>query len=125
MSIEGFVPSKEFANFGELHGEDTFIRLNLLYIAFDMNEIYSEENNQNGEFDELCEDVLELYLDDQFDEYNIVDVADGVVFIIGDSNYSVSEYVRTYKRNREKVCEELLAYLNKKRRKAVETENEL
>lgn len=120
MSLEDFVPSKEYQKFEEMNGEDTFIRLNLLYIAFEMNEINSEENNTKGEFDELCEDVLEIYLDEQFDKYNVVDIADSVVFIIKDSNYSVAEYTRTYRRNREKICEELLAYLNKARRKSLE-----
>lgn len=116
MAIEGFVPSAEYKKFEQANGEDTFIRINLMYIAFELNDIYSEENNKNGEFDELCEDILEIYLDDQFDGFNVIDIADGAAFIIGDSNYSVSEYTRTYKRDREKICEELLAYLRKQRR---------
>jgi hypothetical protein len=120
MALSDFVPSKEYKKFEEINGEDTFIKLNLLYLAFEMNDIYSEEHNQNGEFDELCNDVLEIYLDDQFDDYNVIDVADGVMFIINDSNYSIAEYVRTYKRNREKICEELLAYLDKTRRNSVQ-----
>lgn len=113
MSLENYIPSAEFNKFQEENGEDTFLKINLLYIAFELNDLYSEENNQKGEFDELCEDVLELYLDDQFDGYTVIDVADGVMFIINDSNYSISEYTRTYKRNREKICEELLALLQK------------
>lgn len=120
MAIENFVASKEYKKFEETNGEDTFIRMNLIYIAFEMNDIYSDESNQNGEFDELCEDVLEIYLDEQFDSYNVVDVADGVEFIITDSNYSIAEYTRTYKRNRGKICEELLAYLEKTRRTALQ-----
>lgn len=120
MAIEGFVPSAEYKKFKAQHGEDTFIRLNLLYIAFEMNELLTDENNKNGEFDELCEDVLEMYLDDQFDDFNVVDIADGVLFIMNDSNYSISEYTRTYKKNREKICEELLAYLYKQRRQSLQ-----
>jgi hypothetical protein len=115
-----FIPSAEYKKFEETHGEDTFIRLNLMYIAFELNDIYSEESNEKGEFDELCEDILEIYLDDQFDGFNVIDIADGVSFIIDDSNYSISEYVRTYKKNRDKICEELLAYLNKQRRIAAQ-----
>lgn len=120
MAIEGFVPSAEYKKFEAQHGEDTFIRLNLLYIAFEMNELLTDENNKNGEFDELCEDVLEMYLDDQFNDFNVVDIADGVLFIMNDSNYSISEYTRTYKKNREKICEELLAYLYKQRRQSLQ-----
>jgi len=116
MALDDFVPSGEYKKFEEINGEDTFIKLNLLYIAFEMNEIYSEESNQRGEFDELCRDVLEIYLDDEFETYNVVDVADAVVFIINDSNYTIAEYVSTYKRNAEKVSEELFAYLEKTRR---------
>jgi hypothetical protein len=119
MALEGFAPGATFKDFEEKNGEDTFIRINLLYLAFAMNELNTEENNGDGEFDELCEDVLEIYLDDQFDEFNVLDVADGAMFIIADSNYTVKEYVRTYKRDRERVCEELLAYLQKARREAV------
>lgn len=122
MALDDFVPSKEYKKFEEMNGEDTFIKLNLLYIAFEMNDIYSEESNQKGEFDKLCEDVLEIYLDEQFENYNVVDVADAVVFIINDSNYSVLEYVITYQRNRDKICEELLAYLDKTRRDAVQND---
>jgi hypothetical protein len=120
MAIENFAASREYKKFAETNGEDTFIRMNLMYIAFEMNDIYTEDGNQNGEFDELCEDVLEIYLDEQFDSYNVVDVADGVAFIITDSNYSIAEYTGTYKRNRGKICEELLAYLEKTRRKALQ-----
>lgn len=116
MALENFAPSLEYKKFEEANGEDTFLKINLIYIAFEMNELYSDENNQDGQFDELCEDVLEIYLDGTFDDYNIVDVIDGVVFIIKDSNYSISEYVRTYKNNRDKIIEELLAYLDKTRR---------
>lgn len=119
MSLNDFVPSKEYKKFEEANGNDTFIKLNLLYLAFEMNDIYSEKSNQEGEFDELCTDVLEIYLDDQFDSYNIIDIADGVMFIIKDSNYSIAEYTRTYKRDREKICEELLAYLTKARRNSI------
>lgn len=123
MPSEGFIPSGEFRKFSEINGEDTFLRMNLLYIAFELNELYSEENNQKGEFDELCADILELYLDDAFESFNVVDVADGVLFIMNDSNYSISEYTRTYKRNRGKIVEELLAYLQKQRRLAALGEN--
>lgn len=120
MPSDGFVPSAEYRRFSEQNGEDTFLRMNLLYIAFELNELYSEENNQKGEFDELCADILELYLDDAFESFNVVDVADGVQFIITDSNYSISEYTHTYRRDRGKVAEELLAYLQKQRRLAVQ-----
>ncbi len=120
MALDDFVPSREYKNFEEQNGEDTFIKLNLMYIAFEMSDIYSEESNQQGEFDELCKDVLEIYLDDQFESYNVIDVADAVVFIINDSNYSIMEYVITYKRKREKICEELLAYLDKSRESAAQ-----
>lgn len=119
MSLENYVPSKEYKDFEKQNGEDTFIKLNLLYLAFAMNEIYSDEKNKEGEFDELCRDVLDMYLDDQFDSYNIIDIAEGTMFIIKDSNYTIKEYVRTYERNHEKICEELLAYLDKARRQAV------
>ena len=122
MSLENFAPGREYKNFEEKHGEDTFIDLNLLYIAFEINDIYDEENSENGEFDELCADILEMYLDDQFDSFNVVDVADGVDFIIKDSNYTVKEYILRYKRNKEKMCEELLAYLNKQRKTADEND---
>lgn len=116
MALEDFVPSREYKKFEETNGEDTFIKMNLTYIAFQLDELYSEENNKDGQFDELCEDILEIYLDGTFDDYNLVDVIDGVAFIIKDSNYSISEYTRTYKNNRDKVFEELLAYLDKTRR---------
>lgn len=116
MALEDFVPSREYKKFEEANGEDTFIKMNLTYIAFQLSELYSEENNKDGQFDELCEDILEIYLDGTFDDYNLVDVIDGIVFIIKDSNYSISEYARTYKNNRDKIFEELLAYLDKTRR---------
>lgn len=114
MSFSDFTPSLEYKKFEEQHGEDTFIKLNLLYIAFDMNEL-NDENIQGSEFDDLCEDVLEISLDEAFESFNIIDIADAVVFIIHDSNYSVAEYEGVYKRKREKICEELLAYLESQR----------
>jgi hypothetical protein len=110
MPFSDFVPSLEYKKFEEQHGEDTFIKLNLLYIAFDMNEL-NDENIMSSEFDDLCEDVLEISLDEAFESYNVIDIADAVVFIIRDSNYTVLEYEKTYKRKRDKICEELLAYL--------------
>lgn len=124
MSLENFVPSAEYNKFADENGEDAFIRLNLLYIAMELEEIYSEENNQNGEFDELCEDVLEIYLDEQFDGYNVENIADAIMFIMSDSNYSIKEYTRTYKAKRDKICEELLAYLNNERKQFVEDLND-
>lgn len=112
----GFVPSEEYRKFEQQNGEDTFLRMNLLYIAFELSDLYSEANNAKGEFDELCEDVLEIYLDDQFDGFTVVDIADGVSFIIGDSNYTLLEYTRRYRHDRGEIAEELLAYLKKKRR---------
>jgi hypothetical protein len=123
MALNDFVPSEEYKKFEEINGDDMFIKLNLLYIAFEMNEIYNEESNQRGEFDELCNDVLEIYLDEQFESYNVIDVADAVVFIVNDSNYSIAEYVSTYKRNAEKICEELLAYLEKTRRSLLQNDD--
>ncbi len=122
MAIEDFSPSAEYKKFEELNGEDTFINLNLIYIEFAMNEVYTEDSGANGEFDELCRDALEIYLDEQFDSFNVVDVTDGIVFIMQDSNYSVSEYTRTYRRNRDKICEELLAYLQKTRSDLVQND---
>lgn len=124
MSLENFVPGAEYKKFADENGEDAFIKLNLLYIAMELDEINTVENNQNGEFDALCEDVLEIYLDEQFDGYNVEDIADGIMFIMSDSNYSIKEYTRTYKNNRDKICEELLAYLNKERRNFVEDLND-
>jgi hypothetical protein len=112
MSFDDFIPSVEYQKFEDQHGEDTFIKLNLLYIAFEINEL-NDENIKENEFDDLCEDILEISLDESFEAYNIIDIADAVVFIIHDSNYSVMEYERVYKRNRDKICEELLAYLEK------------
>lgn len=121
----GFVPSEEYRKFEQQNGEDTFLRMNLLYIAFELSDLYSEANNAKGEFDELCEDVLEIYLDDQFDGFTVVDIADGVSFIIGDSNYTLLEYTRRYRHDRGEIAEELLAYLKKKRRMdARENEND-
>ena len=115
MTFRDFVPSEEYRKIAQAYGEDTFIKLNLIYIAFEMDEI-NDENITGSEFDELCEDVLEISLDPAFERYNIIDIADGVVFIIHDSNYTVVEYERTYKNRREKVCEELLAYLDNRDR---------
>jgi hypothetical protein len=120
MSLENFAPSIEYKKFEEQHGEDTFIDLNLLYIAFEINDIREEKNPKDEEFDELCADILEMYLDDRFDSFNVVDVADGVDFIIKDSNYSIKEYILRYKRDKDQMCEELLAYLNKQRKIAAQ-----
>lgn len=110
MSFSDFVPSLEYKRFEEQHGDDTFIKLNLLYIAFDMNELY-DENIMDHEFDDLCEDVLEISLNEDFERFNIIDIADAVVFIINDSNYTVKEYESVYKSKQEKILEELLSYL--------------
>ena len=110
MSFSDFVPSLEYKRFEEQHGDDTFIKLNLLYIAFDMNEL-NDENIMDHEFDDLCEDVLEISLNEDFERFNIIDIADAVVFIINDSNYTVKEYESVYKRKQEKILEELLSYL--------------
>lgn len=115
MTFSDFVPSEEYRKIAEAYGDDTFIKLNLIYIAFEMDEI-NDENIEGGEFDELCEDVLEISLDPAFERYNIIDIADGVVFIIHDSNYTVAEYERTYKQRKGKICEELLAYLDNRDR---------
>ncbi|MDR3645729.1 MAG: hypothetical protein P4M02_11725 [Clostridia bacterium] len=112
MAYNGFVPSKEFQKFQKEHGEDTFIMMNLLYAAFEMNDVY-DENTDEGEYDDLCDIVLEMFLDDEFEDYTLVDVADGAVYIINDSNYTVREYVETYRRKRDKVVEELLALLER------------
>jgi hypothetical protein len=110
MSFSDFIPSLEYKRFEEQHGDDTFIKLNLLYIAFDMNELY-DENIMDREFDDLCEDVLEISLNEDFERFNIIDIADAVVFIINDSNYTVKEYETAYKRKQERILEELLSYL--------------
>ena len=122
MTFSDFVPSEEYQKIAQAYGDDTFIKLNLIYIAFEMDEI-NDENIQGGEFDELCEDVLEISLDPAFERYNIIDIADGVVFIIHDSNYTVAEYERTYKQKKEKICEELLAYLDNRDRYRDEEED--
>ena len=113
MAYKDFSPSQELAKFQQENGEDTYIKLNLLYIAFTLNELNGD--SAGADFDDLCEDVLEISLDDAFDDFNLIDVAEGVSFIIQDSNYTLHEYDRTYKRDRERVCEELLAYLEKSR----------
>lgn len=110
MAYNGFSPGREYQVFKDVHGEDTFITMNLLYIAFELSELYDDAIVDD--FDELCEDVLELSLDEEFENYDIVSVADAVNYIIHDSNYTVHEYHRTYKRNPDKVHEELLALLN-------------
>lgn len=115
MAFNDFVPSQEYKKFEEKYGEDSFIKLNLLYLAFEMDEL-NDEKIEGTEFDDLCEDVLEISLDESFAKFNLIDIADAVVFIIHDSNYSVREYEHVYKRNRDKICEELLAYLEKLRR---------
>jgi hypothetical protein len=111
MALSDFIPSLEYKKFEEQYGEDTFINLNLLYIAFEMDEL-NDENITGNEFDELCKDVLEISLDEDFESYSIIDVADAIIFIIHDSNYTVNEYETTYKRRHDKICEELLAYLD-------------
>lgn len=120
MALENFSPSGAYNEFENQNGEDTYIKLNLMYIAMELNEVYSEENNKNGEFDDLCEDVLEMYLDDAFEGYKVEDIADGIIFIMGDSNYSIKEYTHTYRHNKDKITEELLAYLNRERRNFAE-----
>lgn len=115
MTYDDFAPGAEYKKIQEKYGDDTFIKLNLIYIAFEMDEL-NDENIDDGEFDDLCEDILEISLDENFGNFNVIDIADAAVFIIHDSNYTVREYERTYKRNRDKVCEELLAYLEKLRR---------
>lgn len=115
MTYKDYIPSEEYKKFEQLHGEDTFIKLNLLYIAFELNELCDECGGDSA-FDELCEDVLEIALDEAFERYNVIDVADAVEFIIHDSNYTVGSYESAYQRNKERVCEELLAYLDKKSR---------
>lgn len=107
MAYNGFEAGREFQAFQDLHGEDTFIKMNLLYIAFEISELYDAAIEDD--FDELCADILELSLNEQFESFNIIDIADGVNFIIHDSNYTVREYHLTYKRNPDKVMEELLA----------------
>jgi hypothetical protein len=119
MSFSDFVPSLEYKRFEEQHGDDTFIKLNLLYIAFDMNELY-DENIMDHEFDDLCEDVLEISLNEDFERFNIIDIADAVVFIINDSNYTVKEYETVYKSKQEKILEELLSYLESAKEPDVE-----
>lgn len=119
MPIEGFSPSAEYRKIAGQYGDDTFLKLNLIYLAFEMDEI-NDDAIQGSEFDDLCEDVLEIALDEQFEPYDIIDIADAVVFIIHDSNYTVREYETTYKKRRDKVCEELLAYLESIRRSSLE-----
>lgn len=118
MAIEGFSPSAEYRKISEQYGEDTFLKLNLIYLAFEMDEI-NDDDIQGSEFDDLCEDALEIALDPQFESYNLIDIADAMVFIIHDSNYTVREYEATYKKRRDKVCEELLAYLESSRRRSL------
>lgn len=109
MSYNGFSASNEYLKFNEQHGEDTDNMINLIYIAYQISELYSEENA--NDFDELCEDILEIYFDDSFEDYNVISVTDAVLFIIKDSNYTVSSYVKRYKKSKDIMMEELLAQL--------------
>lgn len=109
MSYNGFSAGTEYFKFLEQHGEDTDNMINLLYIAYQISELYDEYNS--NDFDELCEDILEIYFDDSFEDFNVVTVADPVLFIIKDSNYTVSSYVQRYRRSKDIMLEELLAQL--------------
>ena len=111
MAYQDFLPTRELKRLQEEYGDDFYIKINLLYIAFEMSELYDENSNET-EFNELCEDILEISLDEQFEDYDIIDIADAAMYIISDSNYTVRDYEKTYKRNKEKVTEELLAVLN-------------
>lgn len=105
-----FSPSGEYAKFKEANGEDTFLKMNLLYAAFLLDGLYRQENSD--EFDDLCEDVLELSLAEEFDRFSMEDVAEAVEYIIRDSNYTIQEYHKAYKRDGERVTEELIALLD-------------
>jgi hypothetical protein len=109
MSYNGFSGGKEYFNFLEQHGEDTDNMINLLYIAYQISELYDEDNPDD--FDELCEDILEIYFDDDFEDYNVVNIADAVLFIIKDSNYTVQSYIKRYRKSKDIMLEELLAQL--------------
>jgi hypothetical protein len=109
MSYNGFSGGKEYFKFLEQHGEDTDNMINLLYIAYQISELYDEDSA--NDFDELCEDILEIYFDDSFEDYNVVTVADTVLFIIKDSNYTVTSYIKRYRRSKDIMLEELLAQL--------------
>lgn len=110
MAYNGFAPSEEFIKFRNEHGEDTFIKMNLLFIAFELSDLLDDNASVDG-FDDLCEDILELSLDEAFEDYSVIEISDAILFIIYDSNYTVAEYEKTYKRNREKIVEELVAAL--------------
>lgn len=112
MPYNGFVPSEELQKFEQEHGEDSFIMMNLLYAAFEMGDLFDPDNDE-GEFDELCDDVVEMFLDDQFENFTVVDVADGVMYIISDSNYTVRSYTEAYRRHKDRSMEELLAFLTR------------
>ena len=110
MTFSDFIPSNEYRKFEDQHGEDSFIKLNLLYLALEMNEL-NDENVTDDSFDELCEDVLEISLNEAFESYNIIDIADAVIFIIRDSNYTVAQYHARYKLKSDVICEELIAFI--------------
>ena len=123
MNFSDFSPSAEYKKFETQYGEDTFLKLNLLYIAFDMNEL-NDEKIIDTEFDDLCEDVLEISLNEDFERFNIIDIADAVVFIIRDSNYTVKEYETAYHSKNERILEELLAYLESTRETSASEETD-
>ena len=112
MSYNGFSAGAAYRAFKEEHGEDAYNLINLLYIASELDDLYDPDVDE-GEFDELCELVLDLYLDEQFEPYDVVDVSEAVRYIIGDSNYTVKSYVASYQRNRDRVAEEVLALLER------------
>ena len=112
MLYEGFSPSAAYRAFKEEHGEDAYNLVGLLYIASELDDLYDADTD-DGEFDELCELVLDLYLDEIFEAYDIVDVTEAVRYIIGDSNYTVKSYVARWRRDREAVAEEALALLER------------
>jgi hypothetical protein len=109
MSYNGFSAGKEYFKFFEQHGEDTDNMINLLYIAYQISELYDENNADD--FDELCEDILDTYFDDSFENYNVVSVTDAVLYIIKDSNYTVTSYIKRYRKSKDIMLEELLAQL--------------
>lgn len=109
MSYNGFSPSKELFEFHEKHGDDTDNMINLLYIAYQISELYDENNSDD--FDELCEDILDIYFDDSFEDYNAATITDAVLFIIKDSNYTVISYVKRYRKSKDIMIEELHAHL--------------
>lgn len=111
MLPENFSPAGEIAAFRETNGEDSFNKINLLYIASMLYKPDSEVETED--FDRLCEDLLDLSLDEAFDGYTTPAVVKAAKFIMKDSSYTVPSYARACENRRDRVTEELLYLLDK------------